>query len=229
MGWYVFALADAVPGARHGRGLKGPLTARRVPGGVAIVERRADVPPVDFDTLKRHEAVVARVAATSPAVLPVRYGTLLEADEIDEALAGRGEEIREALEAVRDRVQFTWRTRGARGAQGARGARGARGALGAQGARGGQAAMTGAEYLRRAAANAVPPAAFRAIRDTLKPLVAGERYQPATLSLPDSLYHLVDRDRVDHYLRTARKLADASPALRVTGPFPVFAFTPELL
>jgi len=222
MAWYVFALVDEAPSSRPGRGLREPLASRRVPGGFAIVERRADVPPAEFDTLRKHDAVVGRIAAAVPAILPVRFGTLLELEEIEEALAEREEEIAEAFERVRGRLQFTWRARGpgadARGAKGA--ARRARGAGGAQ---------TGAEYLRRAAAKAAPPVAFRTIRDQLRPLVAAERYQPATRALPDSLYHLVDRGSLERYDVLAATLAAGSPVLRVTGPFPPFAFTPELL
>jgi Gas vesicle synthesis protein GvpL/GvpF len=212
MPWYVFALVDRPPVGPLGRGLAGALTARRVPGGFALVERRADVPPVELGTLKQHDAVLARVAGSVPAMLPVRFGTLMGTEEIVEALGEREEELAEAFERVRGRVQFTWR-----GARGARGAQGARGAL------------TGAEYLRRAAAGGTPPAAFRTIRTALQPLVRGERYQPATHSMPDSLYHLVGRDEQARYRLVAETLAASSSTLRVTGPFPPFAFAPDLL
>lgn len=226
MAWYVFALVDERPRSRQGSGLAGPLAARAVAGAFAIVERRGDVPPVDFGTLRKHDAVVTRLAGAVPAILPVRFGTLLEMEEIEDSLADRDEEIADAFDAVRDRVQFTWRR--ARGASGARSARGAQGARSAQGAAG-AAQLSGTEYLRRAAGKQAPPAAFRGPREKLRPLVAAERYQPATASLPDSLYHLVDRGAVERYQLLAQKLASASPALRVTGPFPPFAFTPDLL
>jgi hypothetical protein len=215
MPWYVFALVERAPASRPGRGLSGALSARRVPGGYAIVERRADVPPLEFDALRAHDAVVTRIAAASSAILPVRYGTLLELDDIAEALAGREEEIADAFDAVRGRVQFTWRVRGTPRARGGRGA--------------GGASVSGTAYLRSVAAKGVAPAAFRAVRDRLRPLVAGERYQPVTPSLPASLYHLVDRDSVKRYGLIAKKLASSAPTLRATGPFPPFAFTPELL
>jgi hypothetical protein len=218
MPWYVFALVDRPPASRPGRGLSGTLAARRVPGGFAIAERRADVPPIEFDALRAHDAIVTRIAAASPAILPVRYGTLLELEEIEEALAEREEEMAEAFDAVRGRVQFTWRRQGAGGARGAGAARGAAGA-----------AVSGTAYLRSVAAKSVPPAAFRAVRGKLRPLVVSERYQPATASVPASLYHLVDRDSVERYGLVARKLAASTPTFRVTGPFPPFAFTPELL
>ena len=73
------------------------------------MERRADVPPVAFGTLKKHQDVVSRLAKRVPAILPVRFGTLLEAADFDEALQERDAEIAEAFDLVRDRVQFTWR------------------------------------------------------------------------------------------------------------------------
>ena len=84
MPWYVFALVDAVPDGPRGKGLGGNLGVRKVPGGLAIVERRADVPPMEFGTLRKHQAVVARLSERVPAILPVRFGTLLEGEEIDE-------------------------------------------------------------------------------------------------------------------------------------------------
>lgn len=219
MAWYVFALVDEPPSTRPGRGLREPLAARRVPGGFAIVERRADVPPAEFDSLRAHDAVVRRIAAAVPAVLPVRFGTLLELEDIDERLADRDDELKDAFDAVRGRVQFTWR--GARVA--GRGGRVARG--------GKRRAGSGTEYLRSAAraATGTPPAAYRNIREKLRPLVAHERYQAMSQALPDALYHLVDRENTQRYNLIARKLAASSPALRLSGPFPPFAFTPELL
>jgi hypothetical protein len=88
MAWYVFALVDAPPERRAGPGLSGALSFRPVPGGFAVVERRADVPPIEFDTLRQHDAVVSRLADAVPAILPVRFGTLLELGEIEDALPG---------------------------------------------------------------------------------------------------------------------------------------------
>src|SRR6476469_1958254 len=98
MAWYVFALVDERPRGRPGIGLDGGLSAQAVPGGFAIVERRADVPPMEFGTLKKHDAVLARLADAVPAILPVRFGTLLEPDHLQEALLDRDEEIVEALD-----------------------------------------------------------------------------------------------------------------------------------
>jgi len=228
MPWYVFALVDAVPKGTPGKGLTGHLSLRAVPGGLAVVERRADVPPMEFGTLQKHQAVVARLCERVPAILPVRFGTLLEGEEIEEVLQERDGEIAEAFRVVRRRVQFTWRqntkktkeskdTKERKTKERVRDPRGE--------------AETGTEYLLRAARgkNPTPPPAFRALRSKVAPLVAAERYQPATAQLPASLYHLVDRSAIERYVVIGEAIAHASPGLRMSGPFPPFAFAPEIL
>lgn len=219
MAWYVFALVDAPPSGGKGRGLSGPLGLVRVPGGLAVVERRADVPPAEFGSLKRHHDVVTRLAARVPAILPVRFGTLLEEDAIQEALDERGDDLAAAFAAVRDRVQLTWRRRSAAAP------------LGRKSAVPSRSAESGREYLRRAAkaARPSPPAAWRTLRAKLKPLVSAERYQPASGTLAEALYHLVGRDQLARYSTLAEGLRHADAALAMTGPWPPFAFAPEML
>lgn len=224
MPWYVFALVDAAPSGAKGKGLSGPLGLRRIPGGLAVVERRADVPPAAFGPLKRHHDVVARLASRVPAIIPVRFGTLLDDDAIHEALDERADELAAAFAKVRDRVQLTWRRGRASAEPGKPAAERMRATRSVQ-------AESGRDYLRRAAtaANPAPPAAWRALRTALKPLIAAERYQPASVSLPESLYHLVGRDTLARYSTLAAGLRHRDAALSMTGPWPPFAFAPEML
>jgi hypothetical protein len=243
MAWYVFALVDAIPSGRAGRGLTGALSIRKLAGAFALVERRADVPPTEFGSLKKHQEVVGRIASRVPAILPVRFGTLLESADLEESVRDRDEEIAEAFDMVRDRVQFTWRRR-LRGAR--REVGGARrevgGALretrGARRVDGDSKSETradlptsGAEYLRQAARAAAPapPAAYRALGATLGPLVAARRYQPGTAVLAEAVYHLVEKKHVTRYLAAADSLKSSNPALVMSGPWPPFAFAPEIL
>ena len=221
MAWYVFALVDAMPSRRAGKGLSGPLSIRKLAGAFAVVERRADVPPIEFGSLKKHQDVVARLATQVPAILPVRFGTLLEPEHLEEATSERDDEIADAFDQVRDKVQFTWRIKRGTGI-------GDRGS-GRKTQR--DLPKTGAEYLRRAAkaANPAPPAAFRALRSTLAPLMTKQRYQPGTAAIPEAVYHLVAKANVDRYVAAAAALRKASPRLTVSGPYPPFAFAPEIL
>jgi hypothetical protein len=216
---YLFALIDRLPDRPLGRGLGSPVAVRAVPGGAAVVERRADVPPVEMGVLKSHDRVVSRVWALVPAVLPVRFGTLLEAEELREALEERQEELGEAFELVRDRAQFTWRAR-------------VPARLRAAGARvAASNAMSGTEYLRRAAkaASPAPPRRYDALRKVLGPLVVRERFDPARGAAPERLYHLVERPRMGEYAAAAGAFIGSTPALSMTGPWPAYAFAPEIL
>ena len=226
MAWYVFALVDRIPSGPVGKGLTGALSVRKLAGALVVVERRADVPPVEFGSLKKHQDVVARLAARVPAILPVRFGTLLESEHLEEAVQERDDEIAEAFDLVRGRVQFTWRL-GRRSEAGDR-----RSEVGGRTGeiRSGQP-KSGTAYLHKAAraANPAPPAAFGTLRTKLAPLIAGQRYQPGTAALPEALYHLVEQKRADRYVTAAAAVTKARPALTVTGPFPPFAFAPEIL
>lgn len=229
MAWYVFALVDAIPSRRAGKGLSGPLSIRQLAGAFAVVERRADIPPIEFGSLKKHQDVVARLAAQVPAILPVRFGTLLESEHLEEAAGERDDEIAEAFDLVRGRVQFTWRVAGKTMREAGSPAVALAKAGGAR--RDQSTPKTGAEYLRRAAqaANPAPPAAFRALGPKLAPLVTKQRYQPGTPAIPEAVYHLVDKTKVDRYVAAAAALTTSSSRLAVTGPFPPFAFAPEIL
>jgi hypothetical protein len=224
MAWYVFALIDAVPAGSAGKGLTGALSFRKLAGGFVAVERRADVPPIAFGTLKKHQDVVARLAKQVPAILPVRFGTLLDTADLDEAVRDRAEEIAEAFDLVRDRVQFTWRLAGKPGG-------GKRGAKRDEGAPTPAAALSGTQYLRQAAraAHPLPPAAFRALGTRLAPLAVRQRYQPATAALPEAVYHLVAASDIRRYVAAAAELDPTSPPLAMTGPFAPFAFAPDML
>jgi hypothetical protein len=226
MPWYVFALVDEMPTGKPGTGLMGALGVRRIGSILAVVERRADVPPAEFGTLQRHQAIVTDLAARVPAILPVRFGTLLDTEALEEVLGEREQDVVDGFDLVRGRVQFTWRRRGAR--SGLRGAK-----VEARGASIDAPAepRSGTDYLRRAAtaAKPSPPSSWRALRSKLAPLVVSDRYQPASAAAPESLYHLVGRTEMERYRLIANKLASGSPSLRVTGPFPPFAFAPEFL
>lgn len=224
MAWYVFALVDRVPRKRAGRGFSAPLSFTRVAGAFAAVERRADVPPTEFGVLRKHNAIVSRLAKLVPAILPVRFGTLLDSDELEDRLSDRDEELAEAFALVRNRVQFTWRLKGGGGARPWAGRP-------KTSQYQGLAVASGAEYLRRAAAAARPsaPRAYRSVHAALVPLIAAQRYQAKTPGAADALYHLVGVRDVRRYLSAAGAVLRSDPQLSLTGPWPPFAFAPETL
>lgn len=220
MSWYVFALVDRVPRTSAGKGLSAPVAFRRAGPGFAAVERRADVPPLELGSLQAHQRVVERIARDARAILPVRFGTLLTTADIDESLADREDELEEAFALVRERRQMTWRLRTPRKA-----VRGQRPA-GRSTAR----TLSGAEYLENALRVTKAPASgtFRRIADGVGSLSVAERYQQRTHTLPDALYHLVDRAKLDAYETASKRMQTASPAAVLSGPWAPYAFVPEL-
>lgn len=229
MAWYVFALVDRAPRAGAGRGFRAPLAFRRIAGAFAAVERREDVPPIEFGVLRKHQAVVCRLARLVPAILPVRFGTLLESEEFQDRLSGRDDELAEAFGLVRNRVQFTWRVAGGRRPPSARTL--APGDRGLERPAIDPSVVSGTAYLERLSAAARPsaPGAYRVVRRELAPLVAAERFQPQRIDAQDALYHLVEAAGVRRYLARAAPIRRANPRLSLTGPWPPFAFAAEAL
>jgi Gas vesicle synthesis protein GvpL/GvpF len=214
---YVFALVDAPPARSPGRGLSAPLTLHPVAGAYALVERRMDVPPVELGAMRAHHAVVTRVARMVHAILPVRFGTLMDPSDLREALQDRDEEVADALHAVRDRVQFTWRLNLPRRRRPAEASTESRG-------------LSGAEYLRRLArgSSSRVPVAFRSAREAVAVFVVKEKFEHGSATRPPALYQLVDRRQASAYQRAAESVT-RSPDLVWSGPFPPIAFAPELL
>ncbi len=217
MAWYVFALLDAAPSRRVGKGLSGAISVREMDACFVAAERRADVPPIELGALKMHHVIVSRLWERVPAVLPVRFGTLLDSMDIAEALEGKDEELAEAFDLVRGRAQFSWRA--ASPPSRARSTATLRP----------PAAMSGTEYLRQLARAAAPPPRFSGIRDSVGAFVAAERYEPTRAAIPETLYHLVDRTRIDRYLTAASRIGASPRAPTLSGPFAAYAFVPEIL
>lgn len=212
MAWYVFALVDEPPRRPAGRGFAAPLTFRRVPGGFAAIERREDVPPLEMGALKQHDAVVSRLWADVPAILPVRFGALIQGTDLTDALAERGDELVEAFATVRNGAQFTWRS------------------LVAPRSRAPSVpARSGVEYLRRAAGRDVTvPNRYAPVRNAVGPYVRRERFQPPVSPRPERLYHLVSKDD-SHAYQAVASTVSLRHTVAFTGPWPPYAFVPEVL
>jgi hypothetical protein len=222
MSQYVYALLAEPPRGDTGAGLDAePL--RFVPVGdvLAAVGDMAAAPPVSPITLRAHDAVVRRLAAAVDAILPVRFGTLLEGERaLADAIAGRAPRLREALALVAGREQMTLRVFGDPVPVEAAPVAGDLG--------------PGARYLerRRQARRDADVPELAALRRALAPLVRAEHAQRHdTAPLLASVYHLIDRGRAPAYVETVAAEAAALAPTRVvpTGPWPPYAFAPEQL
>jgi Gas vesicle synthesis protein GvpL/GvpF len=221
---YVYALLAEPPRGDTGAGL-GDEPLRFVPvGGVfAAVGEMAGPPPVSPATLLAHDAVVRRLAAEVEAILPVRFGTLLEGERaLAEAIGERAPRLREALALVAGREQMTLRVFGEPAP--APDTEPAPGGLG-----------PGARYLearRRQTNRDADVPELGPLRPLLASLVRAEHAQrheaPPLLA---SVYHLIDRGRAAAYLDAVAAGATALAPTRAaaTGPWPPYAFAPEHL
>ena len=211
---YVFAITrDAPPGfALEGHRVE----FMPVSGVVAAIERSGARQPVSEAALRVQHDVVLQIAARVDEILPVRFGAFVDTPELEQVLTLRQSAIHEALELVRGCVQMTIRFRDDEPAEQVADVRRS------------VVAATGTAYLeaRRAAAMRPVPAAALATVEAVRHLVVAERHDSSQRSPERSIYHLIQRDRVRDYL--AALSAVDLPSMTVSGPWPPFAFAPDL-
>jgi hypothetical protein len=205
---YVFALTD-VPVMPWEEDDGRRITSVEVEDIYAIAERRDNRPEPTERELQRQHTIVQRIADAAPAVLPARFGSHVELEELEAIVRQRLDVIHEALDLVRDRVQMTLRVA----------------APATPPPRPRPAPTSGREYLRRRHEEMfplVPKDAESALR-AVRAFIVAERRRSAENGVV-SIYHLVRKSDVKEY-RDA--LHSAAPAISVTGPWPAFAFAPE--
>ena len=182
-------------------------------GAVHVVyERRSSAPALTDEELRAQHALVTAIADRSPAVLPARFGSLLEKRDLTAVVGAHEHEIVSALARVRHHVQMTVRVLGQRRTVPST----------VQPAR-----MSGREYLERARRAATPPITEEAERllKAVHTVVAHERREHGAGGLLATIYHLV---HVRHVARYRKAAAVPPPGVMVSGPWPPFAFSPQL-
>lgn len=186
-----------------------------VAGLSAVVERVVERPKVSEASLREQHDVLMRLSAALDALLPARFGAFVDEAELAQLLDARRGVIQQALDLVSGRVQMTVRLREDTVAAGRPVATPA-------------AVVSGTAYLegRRAAAARPLPSAAAAVSAAVAHLVVAERSDRSQGRNAASLYHLVARGDVRQY--TAALSSFESPDLTVSGPWPPFAFAPDL-
>jgi hypothetical protein len=212
--FYVFALTNqAAPALRHG---SRRIEFVEVAGIYAAVERVTDRPAVSEAALRAQHEIVMNIAGAVDAILPARFGALVDSEDLEALVSLRLGPIKKTLELVAGRVQMTVRVFASD-----------------------DAAETpppqsrphrhsGAAYLeqRRRQATAIPTGDAAAISRVARELVADERTHRGQGRVHWTLYHLVDRSALPRYDRALAPFK--SPVVAVTGPWPPFAFVPDL-
>lgn len=212
---YLYALAE--PGLpRRMRLLGRSLRTLEIGPVHAVVGSREQPARPDARALAEQHAIVVRLAARSAALLPARFGSVVSEVSLRAVLASHAAAIVQALTMVRGCDQMTIRVFGPPDASRPVEVRNA----------------GGAAYLqsRRALARHVPAEA-QTIRRALGSCVTAERVEPGASAIRLTVHHLVPKAAAARYQRRASALQDRLEPWRVTvtGPWPAFAFAPELL
>lgn len=207
---YVLALTDIDLGTWTSGGRR--LQNVNCDGIHVVYERRAAAPPVSDAELRAQHALVIMIAERAPAVLPARFGSILAKRELTASIRRRESEIVAALDRVRDHAQMTIRVLGQRAPRAPVAA---------------PPRMSGTEYLQRARRAAIPPttSAGERVLAAVRSLVAAERREHGAGGLLATIYHLVEARQVERYKKAAGKPV---PGVIVSGPWPPFAFSPQL-
>lgn len=207
---YVLALTDTPLGTWTAAARR--MQTADYEGIHVIYERRGAPPPVTDEELRAQHALVLAIAERTRAVLPARFGSLVAKRELTALIGRHGPEIRAALEQVRDRVQMTVRVLGTRPKR----------------QPGPEPRVTsGRDYLERARRASSPPLPREAERilSAVRPYVVSERREAGAGQLLATIYHLVDAPQVARYAGAAQK---RTRGVIVSGPWPPFAFSPQL-
>jgi hypothetical protein len=180
----------------------------------AAVERVAERPQVSEAALRTQHEIVMRISAYVDDLLPARFGAFVDDRELEQLLAMRRDVIQQALDLVHGRVQMTIRMR-------------ARAAIPSDVA-GSVAPTSGTAYLeaRRAAAVQTLPPGAATMTAAVRHLVSAERSERGQGRSAASIYHLIERRHVHQY-RAALSSVESS-VITVSGPWPPFAFVPDL-
>ena len=184
--------------------------------GVVVLVGRGVSPEPTIEAVRRQHTIVGALGRRCAALLPARFGSLISEEDLRRLVRRRRQELRRALREVRDCEQMTVRVFGARHVE-----------LDSP-----RVSPSGTAFLerRREAARYAPPE-VAVVRATLGKYVKSERVHQGTGSVRATIFHLVARPKLAKYTEAAATLPPqvAPAAVTVTGPWPPFAFAPELL
>lgn len=216
-GRYVYAIVGGSAAPPRARGIGGRSLVRIRAGRVAAIAEPMDRPPsVEVERLQAQEELVRRLARRHAAILPARFGShAKDEEELQSILRTRAGSFARGLTRVRGAEQMIVRLFFSE--PGAR--------LSGLEAK----ARPGTAYLRRRAGADIP--ALQAIRTALGPLklVRDQRLEMQGESL--TVFHLIRRGKSRMYATAVFEAISrqSGVAAIVSGPWPPYAFTPEVI
>jgi hypothetical protein len=227
---YLYAIVEEAPTAPLGGGLRDePLALLRGGHVVAVVGEMDEPPAATSPAVLGHDAVVRRLAGLSEAILPARFGTVREMPALVDWLASVTTGLEEALRLVAGREQMTLHVFDGDDPATPRAAEELDESAGQT------PPGPGARYLvarRRHWRQRESLPELEPLRPRLHGLVAAERVEHrATPPFRASVYHLIERGQSHAYREVIETNLDllARVRLRLTGPWPPYAFAPATL
>jgi hypothetical protein len=213
-GLYVYALTE--PGLPRFFTVLGRRVENLPIEDVAAIVERRERPEFTTDAVRQQHDMVSRLTSRLPVVLPARFGSVTDEPSLRALVSRHRDEILAAFQQTRGCAQMTVRIFGpdAGGREESR-----------------PAARTGTEFLERARERSKHvPAEAATVRAEMSAYVKAERIASGERSGLVTVFHLVPLESLDSYRQRASGLQSMLPrhAVTVTGPWPVFAFAPEL-
>lgn len=175
-------------------------------------------PALSEESLRRQHEIVVELHRSADAILPVRFGALLDVGELSEIVRLRRSVLVRALARVRNREQMTVRIFGPQRSSKRQST---------------DAPTSGLDYLRQRAAS-VKPALNRdakRIAAAVASLVAAQSIDAGRGAVQVTINHLIERGASPQYRRlvTSSAAGIVPPlAVVVSGPWPPFAFVPDI-
>jgi hypothetical protein len=216
-GRYVYAIVPGSAAPPRARGIGGRGLVRVRAGRVAAIAEPMERPlAVAVEPLEAQERLVRRLAARHAALLPARFGSHIKDErELQSILRLRGSSLARGLTRVRGAEQMILRLFFSEPLPAPSGAL--------------PRPRPGTAYLRRRAGADIP--ALQAVRRALGRLriVRGERLEMQGEAL--TVFHLVTRGKSRPYATAifAAISRESGVAAIVSGPWPPYAFAPEVL
>jgi hypothetical protein len=224
---YVYAIVSRRVRARSfTSGSRSRLRAVNGGGVAAIVADCDDRPSPTVSALRKHDAVVRRIARDVSAVLPVRFGTIVDTERsVAALLEAWSADLESALTLVERSEQMTLRLFGSRA-----GVAEASALLPVKPDTGDHPGTSYLNRLAHAQARTRTAPELEPLRTALAHLVTAERISRHDVGpLLLTAYHLIPRGKASVYRAVLKRRAAALGIRAIaSGPWPPYAFVPEL-
>jgi hypothetical protein len=216
---YAFAPADVPRRVRvAGRWLTSiviPRGSRRREGAIAAIAERVLEPSLPSEaSLREQHAIVVDIWRRTGRLIPVRFGTVMSEADLTARVATAAPALARKLQQFHGRVQMTVRVFEDLSPP----------------ERGSLPGTSGTAYLKALRDRAAAVSRLAAeVRGPVESLVLEERLESGRGPLRLSLFHLIAADDEAQYRAALDAFAgEGSRRVSVSGPWPPFAFAPEL-